>query len=173
MLSIRLGRETPLVSVRPETLLRWHRQGLRLLWTWRSRSKSRPSSRLAAELIALTGRMAAENRLWGAERIRGELLKLGYTAAKSTIQRYMSRIRGIAPDGQRWSTFLRNLRLVRGARPLVNRADVSADLLALLRVLWVTIVDDADEAGRLRRSQCVTRAAASSAHPTSRTVRLS
>jgi hypothetical protein len=46
--------------------------------------------------------MATENRLWGAERIRGELLRLGYTAAKSTIQRYMRRIRGIASDGKRW-----------------------------------------------------------------------
>src|SRR5690348_97650 len=52
--------------------------------------------------------MATSNRLWGTERIRGELLKLGYSAAKSTIQRYVPRFRGLAPDGQRWSTFLRN-----------------------------------------------------------------
>jgi transposase InsO family protein len=52
--------------------------------------------------------MATVNRLWGAERIRGELLKLGYTAAKSTIQRYLARFRGLAPDGQKWSTFLRS-----------------------------------------------------------------
>jgi hypothetical protein len=97
-----------LVLVKPETLLRWHRHGFRLLWTWRSRSKSRPRSRLAAELIALMRRMAMENRLWGAERIRGELLKLGYAAAKSTIQRYISRFRGTSPEGQRWSTFLRS-----------------------------------------------------------------
>jgi hypothetical protein len=97
-----------LVLVKPETLLRWHRQGFRLIWTWRSRAKVRPRSRLAAELIALIRRMATENRLWGAERIRGELLKLGYAAAKSTIQRYITRCRGIAPEGQRWTTFLRN-----------------------------------------------------------------
>ncbi len=116
-----------LVLVKPETLLRWHRQGFRLIWTWRSRANARPRSRLAAELIALIRRIATENRLWGAERIRGELLKLGYAAAKSTIQRYISRCRGIAPDGQRWSTFLRKsgrghlvLRLIRGARPLVS-----------------------------------------------------
>jgi hypothetical protein len=52
--------------------------------------------------------MATENRLWGAERIRGELLKLGCAVAKSTIQRYISRIRSTPPGGQRWSTFLRN-----------------------------------------------------------------
>jgi transposase InsO family protein len=48
------------------------------------------------------------NRLWGAERIRGELLKLGCAVAKSTIQTYISRIRSTPPGGQRWSTFLRN-----------------------------------------------------------------
>jgi transposase InsO family protein len=63
---------------------------------------------LATEVIALIKRMATENRRWGAERIRGELLKLGYTAAKTTVQRYMSRFRGATPEGQRWSTFLRN-----------------------------------------------------------------
>jgi len=52
--------------------------------------------------------MATENRLWGAERIRGELLKLGHSVAKGTIQRYISRIRRTPPEGQRWSTFLRN-----------------------------------------------------------------
>jgi transposase InsO family protein len=59
-------------------------------------------------LIALINRIATENRRRGAERIRGELLKLGFSVAKSTIQRYVSRFRGTAPDGQRWSTFLRN-----------------------------------------------------------------
>ncbi len=52
--------------------------------------------------------MAIQNRLWGAERIRGELFKLGWSVAKSTIQRHISRIRSTPPDGQRWSTFLRN-----------------------------------------------------------------
>lgn len=51
--------------------------------------------------------MASDNRVWGAERIRGELLKLGIAVSKRTIQRYMSRVRSTPPDGQRWSTFLR------------------------------------------------------------------
>ena len=97
-----------LLLVKPETVLRWHRQGFRLLWAWRSKSSRRPGTRLAKAVVALIQRIATENRRWGAERIRGELLKLGYTAAKSTIQRYMSRFRGTAPEGQRWSTFLRN-----------------------------------------------------------------
>jgi transposase InsO family protein len=97
-----------LVLIKPETLIRWHRQGFRLLWTWRSRKPKKPRVLLAKDVIDLIRRMATANRLWGAERIRGELLKLGHTAAKSTIQRYLARFRGLAPDGQRWSTFLRN-----------------------------------------------------------------
>jgi transposase InsO family protein len=52
--------------------------------------------------------MAQENRLWGAERIRGELLKLGIRVAKRTVQKYMQEARGRGPSGQTWSTFLRN-----------------------------------------------------------------
>jgi transposase InsO family protein len=97
-----------LILVKPETLLRWHRQGFKLLWTWRSKRKSKSGPRLSRDVIDLIRSMATANRLWGAERIRGELLKLGYSAAKSTIQRYLARLRGLAPDGQKWSTFLRS-----------------------------------------------------------------
>jgi putative transposase len=83
-------RADALVLVKPETLLRWHRQRFKLLWTWRSKKKSKPGVRLAKNVIDLIRRMGTANRLWGAERIRGELLKLGYTAAKSTIQRYLA-----------------------------------------------------------------------------------
>jgi hypothetical protein len=71
-----------------------------------SGKKSKPGARLGKDVIELIRTMATANRRWGAERIRGELLKLGYTAAKSTIQRYLARFRGLAPGGQRWSTFL-------------------------------------------------------------------
>jgi len=92
--------------VQPETLLRWHRAGFKALWRWRSRT--RPASRLAPETVALLRSMASANRLWGAERIRGELLKLGVKVSKRTIQRYMRTARPHGPRGQRWSTFLRN-----------------------------------------------------------------
>jgi len=97
-----------LVLVRPDTLLRWHRDVFRLLWRWRSRRKARARPRVSAETVSLIRRTATQNRLWGAERIRGELLKLGCSVAKSTIQRYISRVRSTPPEGQRWSTFLRN-----------------------------------------------------------------
>ena len=80
-----------LVIVQPETVLRWHRQGLRLFWRRRSRPRSAPQPKVAAETIALIREMAAANRLWGAERIRGELLKLGVRVAKRTIQTYLAR----------------------------------------------------------------------------------
>jgi transposase InsO family protein len=63
---------------------------------------------VAAETIALIREMAAANRLWGAERIRGELLKLRIRVAKTTVQRYMRDARPPRPSGQTWATFLRN-----------------------------------------------------------------
>jgi transposase InsO family protein len=96
-----------LVLVKPDTLLRWHRDGFRLPWKWRSRKKSPAPSCVPSGVVDLIRRMATENRLWGAERIRGELLKLGIAVSKRTIQRYLSKVRSTPPDGQRWSSFLR------------------------------------------------------------------
>ena len=92
--------------IQPETLLRWHRAGFKALWRWRCRT--RPASRLAPETIVLIRSMASANRLWGAERICGELLKLGVKVSKRTIQKYIRAARPREPRGQRWSTFLRN-----------------------------------------------------------------
>jgi putative transposase len=92
--------------VQPETLLRWHRTGFRLFWQLKSRSH-KPAHRLDPDTIALVQRLARENRLWGAERIRGELLKLGIRVAKRTIQKYMHAVRSQSPTGQSWSTFLK------------------------------------------------------------------
>jgi transposase InsO family protein len=89
--------------IQPHTILRWHRAGFRAFWRRRSRRAGRPPTPKAA----LIREMAAQNPLWGAERIRGELLKLGIRVSKRTVQRYMkgTRHRG---DGRRWATFLRN-----------------------------------------------------------------
>ncbi len=96
-----------LVIVQPETLLRWHRELFRLYWKRKSKAASR-KPKVAAETIALIRQMAKENRLWGAERIRGELLKLGLHVCKRTIQKYMRHVRTQQPLGQKWSTFLHN-----------------------------------------------------------------
>jgi putative transposase len=95
--------------VKPDTILRWHRQGFRLFWRYRSRRPSKQRPRLSPDLIELIRRMAVSNATWGAERIRGELLKLGIHVAKRTIQKYMRTVRPPAsPRGQSWHTFLRN-----------------------------------------------------------------
>ena len=107
--SLLLHWRNALLLVKPETVLRWHREGFRLFWRWRSRSNETPISRVDPEVLALIHRMASENALWGAERIRGELLKLGIRVAKRTIQRHMSKARPPKlPRGQNWHTFLRN-----------------------------------------------------------------
>jgi transposase InsO family protein len=91
--------------IRPDTLVRWHRAGFRCYWRWKSRSfGGRPQ--IDADLRALIRRMSVENSLWGAPRIHGELLKLGFAVAQSTVAKYMAR-RG-DPFGQSWGTFLCN-----------------------------------------------------------------
>src|SRR2546425_1622305 len=91
-----------LILVKPETVLRWHRQGFR--YFWRCKSRGRPC--VSPEVIRLIRRMSRENPLWGAPRIRSELLLLGYDVAESTVAKYMTR-RG-RPPSQTWRTFLRN-----------------------------------------------------------------
>ncbi len=96
-----------LLIFKPETLLRWHRQGFRLFWKFKSRSRGgRPQ--VTPELITLIQHLATENRLWGAERIRGELLKLGHHVAKGTVQKYLTPVRPSRSSSQTWSTFLQN-----------------------------------------------------------------
>src|SRR5436309_10755635 len=95
-----------LIIVQPDTLLRWHRELFRLYWKRRSKASSH-QPKVAAETIALIGEMATNNRLWGAERIRGELLKLGRHVCKRTIQKYMRTVRTQEPRGQKWCTFHR------------------------------------------------------------------
>ena len=101
---VRAWRQALLV-VQPDTLLRWYRAGFRTFWRWKSRpGPGRPP--LAAETVALIRQMAAENPLWGAERIRGELGKLGIGVTRRTIQTYLRRTRGPRPTGRAWATFL-------------------------------------------------------------------
>ena len=91
--------------VQPETLIRWHRTGFRLYWRWESRSRGgRP--RIPEEIRRLIREMSLANRLWGAPRIHGELLKLGIEVVQSTVAKYMARSgRG---RSQTWKTFLHN-----------------------------------------------------------------
>jgi putative transposase len=97
--------ESALVLVKPETILQWHRQLFKQFWRRKSRGRvGRP--KLSAEIIALIKQMAQDNRLWGAERIRGELLKLDLHVCKRTIQKYIRQVRGRRQSKQTWTTFL-------------------------------------------------------------------
>src|SRR6202023_1374530 len=94
-----------LTIIRPETLVRWHGAVFRCYWRWKSRRRGgRPQ--IETELRALIRQMSVENQLWGAPRIHGELLKLGFEVAQSTAAKYKVKRRG--PPSQGWRTFLRN-----------------------------------------------------------------
>jgi putative transposase len=97
-----------LLLVKPDTIIRWHREGFRLLWRRKSKANRTRRSALPKETIELIQRMARENRLWGAERIRGELLKLGIRVSKRTVQKYMHARLPDLHRGQSWRTFLKN-----------------------------------------------------------------
>src|SRR4029077_7983424 len=76
--------------IRPETVVRWHRAGFRRYWRWKSRSLGgRPQ--VEADLRALIRRCVVDNPLWGAPRIHGELLKLGFEVAQSSVANGMDR----------------------------------------------------------------------------------
>jgi putative transposase len=103
------NRRDTMLLVKPETVSRWHREGFRLLWRLKSKPQPQAPARLSSDTVELIRRMAKENRLWGAERIRGELLKLGIRVSKRTIQRHMRGARPTAPPrGRSWHSFLRN-----------------------------------------------------------------
>jgi hypothetical protein len=101
--------------VQPATVIRWHRQGFRYYWRWKSRLRGRP--RINTETRRLVRKMCLANPLWGAPRIHGELLKLGLNVSEATVSNYMVRRRG--PPSQDWRTFLQNL----------NRPGIAGDLL--------------------------------------------
>jgi transposase InsO family protein len=94
-----------LTIIHPETLVRWHRAGFRGYWRWKSGSRGgRP--RIDSDLRALIKKVSIENPLWGAPRIHGELLKLGFEVAQSSVAKYMVKRSG--PPSQGWRTFLQN-----------------------------------------------------------------
>lgn len=97
-----------LVVVKPATLIRWQRAGVRLLWRWKSRRRRR--RRIPEDLRALIERLARENPAWGSRRIANELrLKLGLRVSPRTIRKVLGpRPRRSRRYDQRWSTFIRN-----------------------------------------------------------------
>ena len=95
-----------LVLVQPATVAKWHREGFRLYWRWKSRSKKIGRPKVEPEIRQLIRRLSRENPTWGAPRIQSELLLLGHEVAESTVATYM--VRGRKPPSPTWRTFLNN-----------------------------------------------------------------
>jgi hypothetical protein len=95
-----------LVIVKPETVVKWHRQGFKCCWRWKSRSGRVGRPRIDQEVRVLIRRMSRENPTWGVPRIQAELHLLGYEIAESTVAKYRGRSR--KPPSQAWKSFLRN-----------------------------------------------------------------
>ena len=130
--------------VRPETLVRWHRAGFRRYWRWKSRSLGgRPQ--IDADLRALIRRMSVDNPLWGAPRIHGELLKLGFEVAQSSVAKYMVKRRG--PPSPGWRAFLRNHAPDIAAMDLFIAPTIGFDLLYVFvivrlerrKLVWINV----------------------------------
>jgi putative transposase len=106
------GWPDALILVKPETVVSWRRASFRLFWRWRSRQPGRP--RVTHEIRELIRRMKAENPSWGAPRIHGELVHLGFSISEPTVSRYLQRQRRRYDEerAKRWLAFLNNHREV-------------------------------------------------------------
>ena len=137
MLWIALRRGWPrwaeaLIIVKPETVVAWHQRAFRRYWTSISRSPGQP--RLDAEVRELIVRMFSENSTWGAPRIHGEFLKLGFRVSERTVSRYLPRDRPDRRAGGDWLTFLRN------HREVLPGMDFFTVPTATFRILYVWFV---------------------------------
>ncbi len=99
--------KTPLILVQPETVIRWHRQGFKLYWRRKSRTKKVGRPKIPCEHINFIRRMSADNPNWGEDKIFEELdLKFGIKHSTSTIRKYM--VKRSPGDRQTWRTFIKN-----------------------------------------------------------------
>jgi transposase InsO family protein len=122
-----------LIIVNPDTVVGWHRAGFRLYWRWRSRPRGgRP--RITEEIRVLIRRLAQENPDWGAPKIHGELLKLGFVVSERTVARYLRRILRRGDPGKMWLAFLRN------HREAIVALDFFTVPTATFRVLYCLLV---------------------------------
>ena len=124
------GRRSTLVIVQPETVIRWHRTAWRGYWTWKSRARHPGRPRISKELQGLIARIATENPRWGAVRIQGELLALGYEVSAETVRCYRRRALR-RPPSQSWRTFLAN------HRPQLSAADFFTVQTLTFKTLYV------------------------------------
>jgi len=127
------GWRSALVVLHPGTVVRWHRQGWRTYWKWKSRPRRGGRPRIDIEARELIIRIARENPRWGAVRIRGELLSLGHDVSAASVRRYRRQALRLPPS-QRWHAFLENHRRELWA------ADFFTVPTVLFRTLYVFVV---------------------------------
>jgi hypothetical protein len=121
-----------LVIVQPETVIKWHGQGFKLYWRWKSRRGKPGRPPIEREIRELIRRMSRENPTWGAPRIVSELALLGHDVAQQTVAKYM--VRTQKPPSQTWRTVLDN------HVPDIAACDFFTIPTVTFRVLYVFIV---------------------------------
>ena len=121
-----------LLIVQPETVVRWHREGFRCYWAWKSKVQRPGRPSIDPTVRDLIRNMSRANPLWGAPRIHGELLKLDIHVSQATVSKYMIRVR--KPPSQSWRTFLNN------HLPDLVSIDFFTVPTATFRLLYVFIV---------------------------------
>ena len=126
------GWRDSLSFVKPETVIRWHRKGFRLYWTWKSRRTGQGRPTVSPEVRELIHKMSRANPLWGAPRVHGELQKLGIEISQAAVSKYM--VRHPKPPSQSWRTFLDN-----HVRNLVS-VDFFTVTTVTFKVLFVFVV---------------------------------
>ena len=126
------GWRESLSFVKPETVIRWHRRGFRLYWTWKSRRTGQGRPTVSPEVRELIHKMSRANPLWGAPRVHGELQNLGIEISQAAVSTYMVRHR--KPPSQSWRTFLDN-----HVRNLVS-VDFFTVTTVTFKVLFVFVV---------------------------------
>src|SRR5215813_401759 len=122
------GWQKSLLIVSPDTVVRWHREGFRQFWCWRSRHEA-GRKRICKEIRELILQMASENPTWGAPRIRGELLKLGFDVSERTASRSMRRAPKKRDQSRQWKAFLTNHRDVIAAMDFLTVPTLSFSVL--------------------------------------------
>lgn len=120
-----------LIALHPDTIVRWHQEGFRRYWARKSRRAGRPV--LDPEIRLLIRRIQSENVTWGAPRIHGELLKLGYDICEATVSNYMRIYR--KPPSQSWRTFLANHRKAIAAVDFFTVPTLTFDVLYVFAVI--------------------------------------
>jgi putative transposase len=124
------GWKLSLLVVTPETVVRWHRAGFRLYWTWLSRHRVRVGRKqISKELRALIFQMVVENPTWGAPRIHGELQMLGFVVSERTVSRWVRCAPRNPEPAKRWLIFLRNHRELISAMDFFTVPTVTSSVL--------------------------------------------